>query len=91
MAFNNKSLKNLTPYKAGWLNQPTKSVKIPVALLPEVLKIAHQIDSGQSLVAPELNAVLRKIESGVKGYKVNNASSLIKELKKMGVISGGNV
>ena len=47
MANPNPKLENLTSYKPKWKLGKTQTIRVPIAIAKQVLKIAHQIDEGK--------------------------------------------
>lgn len=47
MANPNPKLENLTSYKPKWRSGKTRTIRVPIAIANQVLKIAHQIDEGK--------------------------------------------
>ncbi len=66
-------------------NNPTKTIRVPENFADELLAIARQFDNGS---CQTLTEILKKIENKEKGYRINSASQLIKDLKALITVSG---
>ena len=85
------SLKNLQPYKSGfvspWKNSDTTVVRVPKCFKDSVLEYAHHLDDGQTLRDDQLFYRLKDIVehklNKVKGYNSNSAGKLFQELREM--------
>lgn len=86
-----KRLDNLKPFKSKWTSGKTKLVRLPEAIIPEVLEIAHLIDQGFSVTSEvsqvkpaEAAAILQRVYSypGNQGNRMKKA--LIPLANKLG-------
>ena len=80
----NPKQENHYHFKPKW-NNPTKTIRVPENFADELLAIARQFDNGS---CQTLTEILKKIENKEKGYRINSASQLIKDLKAFITVSG---
>ncbi len=80
----NPKQENHYHFKQKW-NNPTKTIRVPENFADELLAIARQFDNGS---CQTLTEILKKIENKEKGYRINSASQLIKDLKALITVSG---
>jgi hypothetical protein len=88
---NPKSLENLNPIKPKWHNTKTVAIRVPIALVDDILDYGRKLDSGElsvnctvdSGLKLKLKEILGKHKNNVKSYQTKNASGIINDLKAL--------
>lgn len=80
------NVESLKPYENKWRSGKTQTIRVPIALVEQILVTAHKLDADESLVSEDeivnyLTELKLKIEAKEAGYRANSASKLISALK----------
>lgn len=78
---------NADPEKRGvyarkWENTPTRTIRVPIVLADDILRIAHELDTGMDYKT-EIASIIANHQAKKKGYYGSNVIELIEDLKAL--------
>lgn len=78
--------KGLRPNTSSWKHSQTKPIRLPEALIPQILEFAHQLDKGDCELQQEgnLKEVISILEDCLdsKQYPANKGGAIKKRIKE---------
>lgn len=81
-----------TRFKPQWNKGKTRTIRLPIILAENTLNYARKLDNNEipdnlvtrySDLVNELKDIIEKINKKEKGYKANNASQLVRDIRKI--------